>query len=73
MDSDIAFTADAFVPELILSFVVFALIQQWSREGKLCPFAQPLSGVVIGMGVAAMAYLGDLSSCGLFNPAIAIV
>merc|ERR1712159_715974 len=24
------------------------------------------------MGVAAMAYLGDLSSCGLFNPAIAI-
>ena len=65
------FNAAGVVPELIFSAALFALILVWSHEGKICPFAQPLSGVVIGLGLVALVLLGGLSGSGLYNPAIA--
>jgi glycerol uptake facilitator-like aquaporin len=66
-----AFNAAGVLPELIFSAVLFALILVWSHEGKICPFAQPLSGVVIGLGLVVLVLLGGLSGSGLYNPAIA--
>jgi len=60
-----------FLPELVFSAALYGLILVWSHEGKICPFAQPLSGVVIGLGLTALAMLGDLSNSGIYNPAIA--
>jgi glycerol uptake facilitator-like aquaporin len=60
-----------FWPELVFSAGLYGLIMVWSREGKICPFAQPLSGVVIGLGLAVLAMLGGLSGSGIYNPAIA--
>ena len=67
-----AFTAAAFVPELVFSAILLALIQAWSREGRLCPFAQPLAGVVLGSGLVVLVLLGGLTGSGLYNPAIAL-
>ncbi len=66
------FRADAFVPELIFSSVLLVLIQAWSREGRICPFAQPLAGVVIGTGLVVLVLLGGLTGSGIYNPAIAL-
>ena len=44
----------------------------WSREGRLCPFSRPLSGVVMGMAIAAMVMMGGLTNCGLYNPAVSL-
>ena len=60
-----------FLPELVFSAALYGLILVWSHEGKICPFAQPLSGVVIGLGLTALAMLGGLSNSGIYNPAIA--
>lgn len=60
------------VPELIFSAGLLGLILVWSHEGKICPFAQPLSGVVIGLGLVVLVLLGGLSGSGLYNPAIAL-
>jgi glycerol uptake facilitator-like aquaporin len=65
------FSWGGVVPELIFSAALYGLILAWSREGKICPFAQPLSGVVIGMALVALVMLGGLSGSGLYNPAIA--
>ena len=62
----------SFVPELIFSFALFSLILMWSREGRLCPFSRPLSGVVMGMAIAAMVMMGGLTNCGLYNPAVSL-
>lgn len=58
------------VPELIFSAALYGLILVWSHEGKICPFAQPLSGVVIGLALVALVLLGGLTGSGLYNPAI---
>ena len=65
------FSWGGVVPELIFSAALFGLILTWSREGKICPFAQPLSGVVIGLALVILVILGGLSGSGLYNPAIA--
>ncbi len=65
------FSWGGVVPELIFSAALYGLILAWSREGKICPFAQPLSGVVIGMALVVLVMLGGLSGSGLYNPAIA--
>ena len=65
------FNGAGVVPELIFSAALFGLILVWSREGKICPFAQPLSGVVIGLALVVLVVLGGLSGSGLYNPAIA--
>ena len=57
------------VPEFAFSIALFALILVWSHEGRICPFAQPLAGVVIGLGLVV---LGGLTGSGLYNPAIAL-
>lgn len=67
-----ALGVDGWGPELLYSAMLYALILVWSREGRLCPFAQPLSGVVIGAGLAILGLVGGLSGSGLYNPAIAI-
>lgn len=64
------FSSAGVVPELIFSAALYGLILVWSREGKICPFAQPLSGVVIGLALTALVLLGGLSGSGLYNPAI---
>jgi len=66
------FSPEAFVPELIFTSVLLGLIQVWSREGRICPFAQPLAGVVIGTGLVVLVLLGGMTGSGIFNPAIAL-
>jgi len=66
------FTGAGIVPEFIFSAALYGLILVWSHEGKICPFAQPLSGVVIGLALVALVVLGGLSGSGLYNPAIAV-
>ncbi len=63
---------DGFVEETLLTVVLLSLVMTWSKEGKLCPFSQPLTGMVIGSGVTYLAALGGLTSSGVFNPAISL-
>jgi len=63
---------DGFMEEVLLTMILLFLVIIWSREGKLCPFAQPLSGIVMGGGVTFLAILGGLTSSGIFNPAILV-
>jgi len=60
------------IPELLYTFVLLSLVHVWSLEGRICPFAQPLAGVVLGAGVAALVMLGGLVGAGIYNPAIAV-
>ena len=66
------FALDAWLPEFVFSFVLFGLILRWSREGRICPVAQPLSGLVIGSGLSVLVLLGGLTESGIYNPAMAI-
>ena len=38
--------------EFIFTSFLLILISSWAREGKLCPIAQPLTGIVIGAGIS---------------------
>ena len=58
--------------ELVFSVVLFALILRWSNEGKICPVAQPMAGLVIGAGLSVLVLLGGLTQSGIYNPAMAI-
>ena len=58
--------------ELIFTVVLFALILRWSNEGKICPVAQPMAGLVIGAGLSLRVLLGGLTQSGIYNPAMAI-
>ena len=60
------------MPEVLFSLALYSLILRWSDEGRICPFAQPLSGIVIGLGLGFLALIGGLSQSGIYNPAIAI-
>ena len=66
------FAFDAWLPEFVFSFVLFGLILRWSSEGRICPVAQPLSGLVIGSGLSVLVLLGSLTESGIYNPAMAI-
>ena len=66
------FAFDAWLPEFVFSFVLFGLILRWSSEGRICPVAQPLSGLVIGSGLSVLVLLGGLTESGIYNPAMAI-
>ena len=66
------FALDGWLPEFVFSFVLFGLILRWSREGRICPVAQPLSGLVIGSGLSVLVLLGGLTESGIYNPAMAI-
>ena len=66
------FSLDGWLPEFVFSFVLFGLILRWSREGRICPVAQPLSGLVIGSGLSVLVLLGGLTESGIYNPAMAI-
>ena len=41
------FALGGLIPEAAFSLALYALILRWSDEGRICPFAQPLSGIVI--------------------------
>ena len=71
-ETGVVFSNAAFAPELCFSIALLALILTWSREGRVCPFSQPLSGVVIGMGLSGLVVLGGLTECGVYNPAISL-
>ena len=60
------------IPEVLFSLALYALILRWSDEGRICPFAQPLSGIVIGAGLGFLALVGGLTQSGIYNPAVAI-
>ena len=66
------FALNAWLPEFVFSFVLFGLILRWSSEGRICPVAQPLSGLVIGSGLSVLVLLGGLTNSGIYNPAMAI-
>lgn len=66
------FALDAWLPEFVFSFVLFGLILRWSSEGRICPVAQPLSGLVIGSGLSVLVLLGSLTESGIYNPAMAM-
>ena len=66
------FAFNAWLPEFVFSFVLFGLILRWSSEGRICPVAQPLSGLVIGSGLSVLVLLGGLTNSGIYNPAMAI-
>ena len=66
------FALEAWLPEFVFSFVLFGLILRWSHEGRICPVAQPLSGLVIGSGLSVLVILGGLTESGIYNPAMAI-
>ena len=66
------FALDAWLPEFVFSFVLFGLILRWSSEGRICPVAQPLSGLVIGSGLSVLVILGGLTESGIYNPAMAM-
>ena len=70
--SGAAFALDGLIPEALFSLAFFALIVRWSAEGRICPFAQPLSGIVIGFGLGFLALIGGLTQSGIYNPAVAI-
>ena len=72
VETGVVFSNAAFAPELCFSVALLALILTWSREGRVCPFSQPLSGVVIGMGLSGLVVLGGLAECGVYNPAISL-
>ena len=66
------FALNAWLPEFVFSFVLFGLILRWSSEGRICPVAQPLSGLVIGSGLSVLVLLGSLTESGIYNPAMAM-
>ena len=66
------FGLNAWIPELVFSFVLFAVILRWSREGRICPVAQPLSGLVIGSALSVLVLMGGLTESGIYNPAMAV-
>jgi glycerol uptake facilitator-like aquaporin len=72
VETGVVFSNAAFAPELCFSVALLALVLTWSREGRVCPFSQPLSGVVIGMGLSGLVVLGGLTECGVYNPAISV-
>ena len=57
---------------IVFSFVLYGVILRWSREGRICPVAQPLSGLVIGSALSVLVLLGGLTESGIYNPAMAI-
>jgi len=67
-----AFGVNAWVPEFVFSLVLYGLILRWSTEGRICPVAQPLSGLVVGSGLGLLVLLGGLTQSGIYNPAMAI-
>jgi len=66
------FALGGLIPEAVFSLALYGLILRWSDEGRICPFAQPLSGLVIGAGLGFLAFIGGLTQSGIYNPAIAI-
>ena len=66
------FTVAGLIPEAVFSLALYALILRWSDEGRICPFAQPLSGIVIGAGLGFLAVVGGLTQSGIYNPAIVV-
>ena len=66
------FAINAWLPELVFSFVLYAVVLRWSREGRICPVAQPLSGLVIGSALSVLVILGGLTESGIYNPAMAV-
>ena len=60
-----AFVLDGLLLGVIFSLAFYALILRWSEEGRICPFAQPLSGIVIGAGLGFLALVGGLSKSGI--------
>ena len=70
--SGASFALDGLIPEALFSLAFFALILRWSAEGRICPFAQPLSGIVIGFGLGFLALVGGWAHSGIYHPAVAI-
>ena len=66
------FALGGLIAEAVFSLALYGLILRWSDEGRICPFAQPLSGIVIGAGLGFLAVVGGLTQSGIYNPAIVV-
>lgn len=71
-DTSSEFVLDGLIAEAVFSLALYGLILRWSDEGRICPFAQPLSGIVIGAGLGFLAVVGGLTQSGIYNPAIVV-
>ena len=60
------------IPEFIFTFLFLFLILSWSNEGKLCPFSQPFTGIVVGLGLASILCLSSLFGDATLNPAVSL-
>ena len=58
--------------EFIFTSFLLILISSWAREGKLCPISQPLTGIVIGVGISIFIILAEFFGSVILNPAISI-
>lgn len=67
-----SFGSVGLLSELLATIGLLLVILSWSREGRICPFAQPLAGFVVPAGLAIFAYLAGLDGSGVLNPAITI-
>ena len=64
--------SSTLLTEFIFTSFLLILISSWAREGKLCPISQPLTGIVIGVGVSIFIILAEFFGSGVLNPAISI-
>ena len=64
--------SSTLLTEFIFTSFLLILISSWAREGKLCPISQPLTGIVIGIGVSIFIILAEFFGSGVLNPAISI-
>tara|TARA_B100001093_G_C26788979_1_gene998100 strand:+ start:445 stop:1068 length:624 start_codon:yes stop_codon:yes gene_type:complete len=58
--------------EFLLSSFLMILIISWATEGKLCPFSQPFTGIVMGLGITTLLSISSLNGVAALNPAISI-
>ena len=60
------------ISEFIFTTILLSLILSWSNEGKLCPFSQPFTGIVIGLGITIILCISSLFGGASLNPAVSL-
>ena len=59
------FALGGLIAEAVFSLALYGVILRLSDEGRICPFAQPLSGLAIGAGLGFLAFIGGLTQSGI--------
>lgn len=66
------FLFNHILSEFLLTSFLMILILSWATEGKLCPFSQPFTGIVMGLGITILLSISSLNGIAALNPAISI-